>query len=270
MRVFGLVLTFILLLACGPSSKERETRAAEIKAREAEEVASKQREAEGLTRLTGIVELTRTHCAAEFERATAENLGPASEGKGCDLPADADLRFESRGAKATLSGAGSAMGGVCDEYVKALDVEVRQTLFKKSSVDNEILLRKLDRTWLVAVVYETYKAPAIRPEIVGGPNTFVPGAITGTGYLYSVRAGKLECVGPVDAKSSTEIETFKRDEKLMADVEGDLAVADNLGRNIGTALKGGRTWPLVAGGYKPPPPPTKAAPKASPTQRKQR
>ncbi len=240
-----MIALLFLVVGCGPSREEREAASKHSKEVAAADTAQHAAEADSLTQLQGIVETTRTRCAAEFQRVATEKLGPTTAGKGCDLPPNAVLPFNLNATSPTRDNLPAAMKRRCDAYVKDLEIRVKQTLFKKSGVDNDLLWKELQRTWLVAVVYDTFQRPELKSNIVGNADSFVAGTIKGTGYLYSIGAGRLACAGSVDASSSDKVETFKRDEPASADLEADTDVAADLATQAMASLEASKTWPLV-------------------------
>lgn len=240
-----LVALLFLMVGCGPSREEQEAASKHSKQLAAADTAQQAAEVGALTKLQGVVETTRAHCAAEFQRVATEKLGPATEGKGCELPSDAVLPFTLNATSPTLDNLPAAMKLRCDSYTKDLEVRVKQTLFKKSGFDNDLLWKELQRTWLVAVVYETFQRPELKTKVVGNADSFVAGKLKGVGYLYNIGAGQLACAGSVDASSSDKVETFKRDEQAMADLEAGTDVAADLAKRAVTSLAAGKTWPLV-------------------------
>lgn len=208
MRLASMVLVLAFLAAC-PKKDEPSTPSAPPPASVKLAVDAGPRAPDPLA---AVAERLRTTCDAEFARLASEQLVAGKDAADCTFPDKTKFFVTFARARTSLAELPEAMKPACASLQEELDAEVKRAAAgpaPRPDEETKRLLEHFDRVVLVGVVADKLVSPHLAFGKDDKPSSFVRGGIDGTGYLYSVRDGKIACASHASAVSSLDLDSLK-------------------------------------------------------------
>lgn len=209
MRLASIVLVLAFLTGCPNKKDEPTTPSAPPPAAVKLAVDAGPRAADPLA---AVAEKLRTTCDAEFARLASERLVAGKDAADCTFPDKTKFFVTFARARTSLAELPEAMKSACASLQEELDAEVKRAAASpapRADEETKRLIEHFDRVVLVGVVADKLVEPHLEFGKDDKPSSFVRGGIDGTGYLYSVRDGKIACASHASAVSSLDLDSLK-------------------------------------------------------------
>jgi len=189
--------------------------------------------------LQALAEQVRRTCEAEFQRVVTEQLTPGAPTP-CELGEKARLVVKLHTVRPSVAELPAGGATLCRELQEELDLAVKQAgpgNTHRSEAGTRVTLEGYRRLVLVGVVADRQVTPSVKLDASGKPTSVMPGSLSGTGYLYSVRTGQLLCAARGAADNSKDAKALQA-QQLPDEAAANQDLVDDLEANFAQSLLG--------------------------------